>query len=199
LSDVPQDEAYRGAELPRDSANELNALQFLVERMINRASTMTMVRIEKVTNEPGDLKKVGRVDVTPLVNDLDGYGNPIEHETVHNLPYIRYRGGDSAILLDPVKGDVGIAVFADRDVSVVKKTLDRSNPGSRRRFDMADGVYLGVPLDKEAPKQYVRFMEKGIEVKDKNNNTALLNENGIKLTDKSGNKIVMSSSGIDLN
>ena len=35
-----------------------------------------------------------------------------------------------------------MCVFADRDISGVKKARGRANPGSRRKFDWADAVYV---------------------------------------------------------
>lgn len=191
--------SYRGAESGRDSINEQNALTFLAERILGRASVATLVKIVKVTNQPGELKAVGRVDVKPLVNQLDGNGRSVEHGNVFGLAYFRYGGGSNAVLLDPEPGDIGLAVFSDRDISAVKRTLKESNPGSRRRFSMSDGIFMGVILTKDAPKQYVRFTSDGIELLDKSGNKVEMTSDHIRLTGPGGNKIRISSSGIDLN
>lgn len=191
--------AYRGAEGARDSINDTNALSFLADRVLGRASTATLVRIVKVTNQPGDIKAVGRVDVKPMVNQVDGWGQPKEHQTVFGLAYFRYGGGSNAVLLDPEPGDLGLAVFADRDISSVKRTLKESNPGSRRRFDMSDGIYIGLVLTKDAPQQYVRFTNDGIELYDKNKNQVLMNGDGVQMTGLNNYKVRITSNGIDLN
>jgi hypothetical protein len=199
MSDGGSGEAYRGAESARDNTTDHNALHFLSERVLGRASTATLVKIVKVTNAPGDLKAVGRVDVKPLVNQVDGRGQSVEHKTVFGLAYFRYGGSTNAVLLDPEPGDVGLAIFADRDISGVKRTRKESNPGSRRRFDMSDGIYVGLVLTEGAPKQYVRFTADGIDVTDKNANQVLLDKDGVKVTGPGGNKIKITSDGIDLN
>lgn len=191
--------AYRGAESARDSATDHNALAFLAQRVLGRASVATLVKIVKVTNQPGDLKAVGRVDVKPLVNQVDGWGQSKEHGTVFGLAYFRYGGGENAVLLDPEPGDIGLAVIADRDISAVKRTLKESNPGSRRRFDMADGVFVGVILSKDAPKQYVRFTNDGIELMDKSANNVLMNKDGIKLSGPGGFTVKITTNGVELN
>lgn len=61
-------------------------------------------------------------------------------------------------------GDIGIAVVASRDISSAKATKAAAAPGSRRRFDLADSLYIGGVLN-DAPTQYVRFSAAGIEVK----------------------------------
>lgn len=64
------------------------------------------------------------------------------------------------MIVDPVIGDIGIAVFADRDISTVKRTKAQGNPGSRRRFDAADGMYLGGLLN-SAPTNYLQLSSDG--------------------------------------
>jgi hypothetical protein len=126
--------------------------------------TGTLVRIEACTNA-GDLSPVGFVDVTPLVNQIDGSqpANPTPHVTIYGLPYLRMQGGTSAVILDPQKGDIGVAVFASRDISKVKSTKAQANPGSYRQYDFSDGMYLGGMLN-GVPLQYIRFGSDGISI-----------------------------------
>jgi hypothetical protein len=173
------DYAYIGAAGPITPITDHNALTFLVERILGRTSVATLVQVQSVSNTPGQVAKIGTVDVLPLVNQVDGQGNSTPHGVVHGLSYFRFAGGTNAVLLDPVVGDIGLAVFADRDISSVKATGKQANPGSRRRFDMADGVYFGLAIG-PTPTQYLAFTGDGITIVDKN-----------------GNKMVMSSSGID--
>lgn len=152
------------AGIARDSAGtqEYSAITALIGIALAKLRTVTLVKVVSVTNN-GDVSPVGFVDVLPLVNQLDGAGNSIPHQTLHRLPYLRAQGGADAIILDPKVGDVGIAAFADRDISAVKATKDQSNPGSWRSHDMADGLYFGGVLN-GTPNQYVRFEEGGIHV-----------------------------------
>jgi phage baseplate assembly protein gpV len=73
------------------------------------------------------------------------------------------QGGTSAVILDPQAGDIGVAVFASRDISKVKSTKAQANPGSYRQYDFADGMYLGGMLN-GVPLQYIRFGSTGIEL-----------------------------------
>jgi hypothetical protein len=98
--------------------------------------------------------------VLPLVNQVDGAGNPTEHVTVYGLPYVRIQGGTNAVIIDPKVGDIGVAVFASRDISTVKNAKKQSNPGSYRRFNMADGLYIGGVLN-GSPTNYVQFDNSG--------------------------------------
>src|SRR5439155_20845185 len=89
--------------------------------------------------------------------------NAIPHGVVNGLPYVRMQGGKNAIILDPQVGDIGLAVFCDRDISSVQAARDFANPASSRRSDMADGVYIGGLLN-AIPNQYVMFTDAGIKI-----------------------------------
>jgi phage baseplate assembly protein gpV len=151
---------YQGAENPGDSAGEYGAQSFLVRQILSRVATTTLVKIVAVTND-GTLSPVGFVDVQPLVNLMDGARKCYPHGVVHHLPYFRLQGGSNAIVIDPQVGDIGIAVFSSHDISTVKSTRAQANPGSARRFRMADGLYIGGVLN-GAPVQYVQFTADGI-------------------------------------
>jgi hypothetical protein len=149
-----------GALLPSSTWGEFNNMAFMVQQALGKMQTATLVRIESCTNA-GGLSPVGYVDVTPLVNQLDGQGNPTPHVTIYNVPYFRLQGGANGIIIDPQKGDIGVAVFASRDISQVKTTKKQGNPGSRRQYSFADGMYLGGMLN-GTPTQYVQFSAAGI-------------------------------------
>lgn len=153
---------WLGFQNPTTFGSKFNADVFLIWSILARISTATLVQVVKVTND-GDVSPVGFVDVRPLVNQVDGGNNATPHGVVYNLPYFRLQGGTDAIILDPKVDDIGLVIFADRDISSVKTNKAKSNPGSRRRFDMADGVYLGGVLN-GTPEQYVRFSTTGIDL-----------------------------------
>lgn len=151
-----------GALLPSSTWGEFNNMAFMVQQALGKMQTATLVRIESCTNS-GGLSPVGYVDVTPLVNQLDGQGNPTPHVTIYNVPYFRLQGGANGIIIDPQKGDIGVAVFASRDISQVKTTKKQGNPGSHRQYSFADGIYLGGMLN-GTPTQYIQFSTAGIRI-----------------------------------
>lgn len=153
---------YAGLAQAGQGDSEFGALQFLINQALLRVSTATLVKVVSVTNS-GGLSPVGFVDVQPLVNQLDGAGNAVPHGVLYRLPYFRLQGGADAIILDPKVGDIGMAAFANRDVSLVKASRAQSNPGSWRSHDMADGLYFGGLLN-GTPVQYVQFTAGGVNV-----------------------------------
>lgn len=169
----------QGQASATSGGSEFNALAFLVQQMLARVNVATLVKVVACSNS-GGVSPVGTVDVQPLVNQLDGSGNAVAHVTIYGLPYLRVQGGANAVIIDPQPGDIGIAVFADRDISSVKATKAQANPGSRRRNSMADGLFLGGVLN-GAPTQYVQFAPGGINVTDKNANTIVMDSTGVTI------------------
>lgn len=152
------EQGFPGQQMLSSDTSEFNLQSFLVDRILSRISTATLVKVVSVSTT-GQVAPVGKVAVTPLVKMVDGNGKVFEHGKLHNLPYFRLQGGSGkAIIMDPKVGDIGIAIFADRDISAVKKNKKTSQPGSYRRFDMADGLYIGGFLA-EAPTCYIRFTD----------------------------------------
>ena len=153
-----------GLGIDQLSANSQHAIQTLLfRRLMGGVATAKLVQVISCTND-GALAAVGTVNVQPLVTMLDGAGNAIPHGQLYALPYFRMQGGVNAIIMDPAAGDLGLAVFLDRDSSSVKRTKAQANPGSRRRFSMADGMYIGGFLN-GIPNQLVAFSNTGILVK----------------------------------
>ena len=151
-----------GGILPETNASDVNRQAFAIQQTLAKMQTATLVRVDAVTNS-GGLSPVGFVDVTPLVNQMDAQGIPTSHVTIYNIPYFRLQGGANAIILDPQVGDLGICVFASRDISKVKTTRKQANPGSFRKYHWSDGMYLGGVLN-GTPSQYVEFSAAGIRI-----------------------------------
>lgn len=154
-------ESFTGNFLRGSSGSEYATMEFIVRRILGRSATNTLVQVKAVHPGTGS---VGFVDVQPMVNQIDGSNKATPHDTVYNLPYFRLQGGVCAIIIDPAVGDIGMASFASEDISSVKKNRAVSNPGSRRRFSMPDGLYVGGFLN-GTPTQFIQFdPEAGITI-----------------------------------
>lgn len=160
---LPDNQAYQGAASLNSGASDFNAMDFVVRQIMGKMATATLVQVTDV-HSAGEIAAAGFVDIHPMVAQIDGKGNATPHGTIHNVPYIRIQGGANAVIIDPAVGDIGIAIFAGQDISSAKVNKAPSNPGSRRRFDMADALYVGGVLN-GVPTQYVRFSADGIELK----------------------------------
>lgn len=143
--------------------SNFNSLAFMMQQHTRRMNSSTVVKVIAVTND-GDTSPVGFVDIQPMVDLVDGDNNRIAHGVIYHCPYFRLQGGSNAIILDPQVGDMGIALFADRDISSVCANKGQAAPGSARRFSFADGMYVGGLLN-GVPTQYMQFSADGITIK----------------------------------
>ena len=142
-----------------DQGDDFAQLSFLVEQLTGMHATVEAVKVLAVNNT-GAVGPVGLLDCQPMVKQMDGAGQAVDHAVLHNVPYFRLQGGVNAVIMDPAVGDIGLALFAARDHSKVKNTRAPALPGSRRRFDWADGFYLGGFLN-GTPTNYIQFDSAG--------------------------------------
>jgi hypothetical protein len=140
-------------------------IDFMIQQSLLKLQTSTLVEVLSCTNS-GGLSPVGTVNVKPMVNQVDADGNAWPHTTIYNVPYSRIQGGQNgnAIVMDPQKGDIGVALFASRDISKVLSTSAAANPGSARKYDFSDAMYIGGLLNGGTPTQYIQFGSSGITI-----------------------------------
>jgi len=185
------DNFRQGAQDPGSNTTQYNSLIFTIQREIAKTYVGMPVRVvtapytmsqdgTKTPITPGTAGPIGFIDVLPMVNQIDGQGNPTQHETVQQITYHRYQSGSGAFISDPVVGDIGHMVVPNHDTSVVLATSDLANPGSYRKNDMADGVYLGT-IRSGNPAQSFAWTSDGFHIQDKNGNTIIGNAAGITI------------------
>ena len=148
--------------VPADYSSEIERLKAIINNSLSGLRTAMPVKIISVSNN-GGLSPIGTVNVQPMVSMLDGSGNAWPHGIIYTVPYMRIQGGANGIILDPAIGDIGIATVCDRDISTVQNTGKVSAPGSLRKNDMSDMVYL-MTIIGAAPTQYVQFNSTGINI-----------------------------------
>jgi hypothetical protein len=158
MADAP----VQGQQPIQAGNGEFNQLSFLVKQQLAKLSVGTLVEVKAV--HPGAGLMVGFVDVLPLVNQVAGDGTAVPHATIYGVPYLRIQGGANAVIVDPVVGDIGMAMFADRDLSSVKATGAAASPASARRFSLADALYFGGWNLGVQPTAYVQVTQGGINL-----------------------------------
>lgn len=126
---------------------------FIIEKLLRGLHTCTLVTVIAVQPTAG---KVGFVTVQPLVLDTDTNAVVLAQTPIYNVPYMRYQGGTSAVILDPVVDDIGLAMFAENDITNVKQTLAAGAPATQRTHSTADALYIGGVLNPD-PTQWVKF------------------------------------------
>lgn len=165
-----------------DDSSLFHQIKFLIKQELAEHRTNIPVKVLKVHG--GGVGKAPTLDVQVMIKQMDGTGVSSSHATVYGIPAARNQGGENVVINDPVVGDTGHLMVADRDIQAWKRNDGaESNPDTMRRHDLADGVYHhGVAIPK-TPKQYVHFKD-GV---------------GIDIYDCNGNKIEMTSAGVKIN
>lgn len=131
-----------------------NAISFIIQQAIReQVNTCIVCKVIAVFD--------GYVDVLPLVTQISGKGEAVKPTTLYKLPFMRYHAGVAAVILDPVPGDIGLAVFSTKDCSNVKVgTTEPQQPASFRGNSMANGFYIGGFLN-QAPSVFVELTQGG--------------------------------------
>lgn len=138
-----------------------NQIAFLIRAMMGELNVAIPVRVKKVMPGSGS---VGYVQAIPLVNDMDAQGNAVDVAVIPSLPYFRLQGGKVAVITDPVEGDIGYAIFAQKDTSnVTAGTKEPVQAGSFRKFSMSDGWYVGGFLNAD-PETFLELKQDGTAV-----------------------------------
>ena len=173
-----------GSQFPDDSNTDSTGISFIVRALLSRIDTMKVVQVKAVHPGAGTPPAPGTVDVQPLVNQID-FANPpnaTPHGIIYGLPFIRWQGGMWAVINDPAINDIGIIICADRDISTVKNTKAQANPGSFRRLNVADGVYLGGILNAVPAATYWLKPDGSLQVADAFGNVLQTSNTGFALT-----------------
>lgn len=144
----------KGMENINTSSSDYNALSFIIQQAIRQqVNTAIVCKVMRVSGN--------YVDVLPLVTQIDGFGEVVNPTTLFKLPFMRYHGGVCAVKLDPVVGDIGLAIFAQKDCSSVGVgTTEPQKPASFRENTMANGFYVGGFLNQE-PSCYIELSQNG--------------------------------------
>lgn len=180
-----------GQQSAQTTDTDFNVWQFLFALAMQKIQTVTPVKVISCSNT-GGVSPVGMVTVQPCVNQMTAQRKSIPHGQLFNLPYFRLQGGNTAVILDPEPGDLGIGLFCSRDISNVVATRGIANPASLRAFDWADGLYIGGILN-GVPSRYIRFDNAGnCEIVTP---AGVVNINGTTI-DASGNIVVKSGSTV---
>lgn len=129
--------------------DEMSLMRFIARQEVNGLATTTLVEVVAVDGDT--------VDVKPLIKQVDGAGNGVDHGVIHGLPVHAIRAGPCVIRIAPRVGDIGAALFCHSDISGVKANKAASVPGSNRRYDWSDGLYLGGFLPKSAPTSIIEI------------------------------------------
>ncbi|WP_162505861.1 phage baseplate protein [Candidatus Arsenophonus triatominarum] len=87
----------------------------------------------------------------------------MESTPIYAIPVFRLQRGNSALIMNPVVGDIGHLLICDRDTRRVRATRQSALPSTRRRHNRADGIYMGGLLNMP-PTQFIEFADNRINI-----------------------------------
>jgi hypothetical protein len=131
--------------------------EYIIGRLIRQIHTSDLVKVLAVYPTAGT---VGFVDVQPLVQQQTTNNVVLDQAPMFRLPYMRLQGGQSAVIIDPVVGDLGLAVFAGRDITAAVNAQGEAPAATNRAYDAGDGLYLGGFINQD-PEQWLQFFGPG--------------------------------------
>ena len=156
---MASNDPVKGNKRATSGSSNFNAMEFLIRNTILGLVNTAIPVIVTAVDAGGAGAATGYVTVKPLVCQVDGFGETLDPAELFRVPYARVQGGVAALVIDPVVGDVGLAVFAKSDCSNVAQMQDKPvQPGSFRKFSMSDGFYLGGFLNR-APSVYIEVKQ----------------------------------------
>lgn len=149
-----------GVAKPWTRQTDVNILDFFVSQKINRLNVALPVSVLAVDpSEKGHEGPAGYVDVIPMICQTDSEGMAVAPTTIFQIPYFRLQSGNAAVVIDPQPGDIGLAVFAQADCTVLKTGDTKPvQVGSFRRYDKADGFYIGGFINKK-PETFIELRQ----------------------------------------
>lgn len=139
--------------------SESESLTYIFEMLL---SGKFFIEIAKVVAIRGSAPNIV-VDVLPLLSRVDQTGAMIANSILYDIPVWRLQRGSSAVIMNPVIGDIGIVGVCDRDTTLVRANLKESVPGSKRKHNKSDGVYFGGVLNAQ-PTQFIEFADGAINI-----------------------------------
>ncbi|WP_273761525.1 hypothetical protein [Aeromonas hydrophila] len=157
---------------PASNSNDAEAQVFMFSQLMNGLFFIELVQVMKVSGTAPNLV----VDVLPLVTQRDHTGAMINNSPVYNVPVFRLQRGTSAVIMDPVVGDIGAILVCDKDNSGARANRKPSLPGTDRSHSKSDALYIGGFLNGN-PTEYAQFTGTGINIK----SPGTVNINGLKI------------------
>lgn len=139
--------------------SEAESFSYIFKSLLSGAFFIELVQVEAIRGAAPNLV----VDVLPLVTRTDHSGAMIDNSPIYNVPVFRLQRGNSAVIMNPVPGDVGMIAVCDRDNSIARANRKQSIPGSKRTHSKSDALYLGGFLNGE-PTQFIEFADGAINI-----------------------------------
>jgi len=185
--------------LTRDKFNSLaNVIDYAIDQKLLGMNTITVC---KVVSYDADLRSC---TVIPVLNGIDGAGNPILPPTQYTLPIKDVVGNGCGIEIEYAQGDIVEVSYSQRDLTSIKNWWANNpstpinqqlNPNSYRLFNLADGIVTGH-VSNQPPTIKIRITSAGIDI-EANDQPITVNTTG-DLTTNCNNATLTAVGDVDI-
>ena len=141
---------------PEIGYEEANSIDFAIQQSFMKLNTVMICQVMAVNND-------GTLDLQPQINYLAVGGLPITPDLIFEVPAGVIQGGNAGLIIEYAVGDLVIIGVCQRDITLLKKSLSLSNPGSLRRFNLNDAVVLAA-YPKTPPTVFISILPTGITI-----------------------------------
>lgn len=140
-----------GSQNANTARSFINELDFYIDGKLLEINTLKICQVTKVNGD--------KVNVKPLVLNLDGDKQPIPATELTDLPILRQQGGTSGFVIQYNVGDIVLVGFCDRDPQSVIRSKKESAPATYCPFPLSGGIVLGAVLFSNA-QVYLKTTDK---------------------------------------
>lgn len=112
---------------------------------------MNLLELNLRTVHPCKVRKVnddGSVDVDFMIHAVDNDNQSRALPSATELPVLHQGNAIYTVTFPVSVGDEGLALFAERDISLFKDDGKTGPPNTHRFHDLSDGLFMPTPLSK---------------------------------------------------
>lgn len=168
-------------------------LQAFESEIFKKLEVSLPAEIVNVTNR-------NSIDVKPLIK-IQGYDNNYTSRAIiKDVPIITYGGSSSGLTVPLKKGDKGVLIASDRDITLYKKSLSDSEAQTNRKHSFNDSFFIpNYAKEVKYPLDDSIYLFGGDECYLKINDKEILIKNGRSEILITGNQIKFDADSININ
>jgi len=126
---------------PADGQSESGAFEFLFQKFAQKLEKVTPAKIISYNDD------TNRAEVQILTQNITSTGSKLSKTPLSDIPVFRYGGGGFIQKFPINKGDVGILIASDRNISVFKQLLNIFAPADYECHQYKDSIFFPLIIN----------------------------------------------------
>lgn len=142
---------------PFVNTSEAEKYKFILDGYLSEKYFLELVQVIALNED-------GTIDVLPLVIPVSFTEDaPVDNTPIYNIPVFQLQRANSAIIMMPVVGDIGLIAVCDKDITLVKENKSSAVAQTMRMHSRMDAIYIGGVLNK-TPSQFIKFEDNALTI-----------------------------------